>query len=249
MAISPRSACRCCNRLTAGRLPQPLSVCWFVVALGYPVWQLWSLGGFSRESGGIGWLGGGRLIRVAGPSSIGLGLACGTAWRSGDSPASALAAHRLRGLVPARRCAPPRHGWHDRGGDRTEPDGEPDELRNWTPQQNIPLQFSLVAWMLLAVIAAPIMIAALARPGNERPRGAWARAGLALAWVVVIVYPGRGQCGLPGARVPATDGRSPRRDSRHARFVGLHGGSGSLAVDANGGMVAPYRPRHRSRRD
>jgi uncharacterized membrane protein len=110
----------------------------------------------------------------------------------------------------------------------------------WSMQQNIPLQFSLVTWMLLAVVAAPIVVIALS--------AAWERASVlrmggkrtfSIAWAIAIaVLVGVGAV-YPGLGFPQrSDDRLVQTSTTLDSFAFME--DGQLALDANNGQVEPY---------
>ncbi|MBA2468558.1 MAG: glycosyltransferase family 39 protein [Chloroflexia bacterium] len=138
------------------------------VAVGYLLWQLWSLGGSMREIEGIGWagvIGCGVLVLAA----LGLAVAVGhlaiflllvllllgcLVWHRHDDVRHLMLLATLTlvavfGIVANRMT-----------------------FETWSPRQNIPVQLSLASWMLLAIVAAPVVALALATAWD---RASWPR--------------------------------------------------------------------------
>ena len=207
-----------------------------VIAVGYLVWQFWSVCGYARESGAVGWPGA--------AACFGLGIiAIELAFVLDNLALLALLLVLLAGFLVWYRHDDARHlaiiGTITialvlcMAANRMV-------FINWTPQENIPMQFSLVAWVLLAVIAGPVVVGALAVAAEQVP--AWRMGGrraLALAWTVVLVilvaasavYP---VLGLPQRAEDRLVQTSPTLDS----FAFME--DGQLALNPSNSPVGPY---------
>jgi uncharacterized membrane protein len=208
----------------------------FVVILSYILWQLWNLGGFTHETGSLAWpplIGSGALVLVMLALAFVLGnlaiflmvlllLVIIVAWYRHDDMRHLVLLGSIFAAIVLSVI-----------GNRML-------FAQWTMQQNIPLQFSLVTWMLLAVVAAPIIIVAMGI--------AWERASLvqiggrrfvSTAWAIAIailvgagaVYPGLGFPQRSADRLVQT---ATTLDS----FAFME--NGQLNIDANNVPVEPY---------
>lgn len=227
-------------------LVQPLSVNEYIgylgasiaIALGYLLWQLWSLGGVTRQVYGLGWpgvIGCGALLLVSLGLAVAVGhlaiflllllllVGCLTWYRHDDVRHLMLLAVLtvvIMGGIVANRMT----------------------FETWTGQQNIPLQVSLASWILLAAGAVPIVVIALVTAWDRttRPRMAGKRifaAGWVAALVVLIgagmVYPVLGYPDRLDDRLVQTD---PTLDS----FAFMEGGE--LDLNAANEPVEPVEP-------
>ncbi|MBA3276078.1 MAG: glycosyltransferase family 39 protein [Chloroflexia bacterium] len=156
------------GNFATSRIPvlQPLAVNEYIgylgvliaVAAGYLLWQLWSLGESMRDVEGIGRagvIGSGALVLAA------LALAVAV----GHLAIFLLLALLLLGLLVRHRHDDVRHlmllatltlvAVLGIVGNRMA-------FETWSPRQNIPVQLSLASWVLLAIVAAPVVALALA---------------------------------------------------------------------------------------
>ncbi|MDQ3657241.1 MAG: DUF2298 domain-containing protein, partial [Chloroflexota bacterium] len=225
-------------------LLQPLSVNEYighlgvliVIALGYLLWQLWSLGGIIRhidELSGAGVATCGVLILVALGLAFAIGhlalflllvlllIGCLTWYHHEDTRhlllLGALTLVIMSGIVANRMT-----------------------FETWTQQQNIPLQVSLACWILLAVVAAPIVAIALVTAWERtNPMRMAGRRVASVGWVAALViligagavYPVHGYPDRLDDRLVQT---GPTLDS----FVFME--SGQLDFDAANVPVEPY---------
>jgi YYY domain-containing protein len=114
------------------------------------------------------------------------------------------------------------------------------EFISWTHQQNIPLQFSIVSWTLLAIAASVIVVIAATAPWNTAANapGHASRAFSILAVTASIVLIAAGAI-YPGLAIP---NQHDDRLASHDRTLDATAfmTTGSLALNANGSPVAPY---------
>jgi YYY domain-containing protein len=206
------------------------------IAGGYLLWQAWSLGSFARFDAGLGWIGAAGISMLA-VATLGLGyltgnlaillllailLVGGLVWYCQNDAShlpilGSLTLVLVLGVVANRL-----------------------RFASWTDQQNIPLQLSQMSWLVLAVVAAP-MVATMVVAGWQRARllrmagkrgavGAW---GMAVVLVVGAggVYP---TLALPDR----ADDRLVQQSATLDAYTFMEGGQ--LAVNASDMPVAPY---------
>jgi YYY domain-containing protein len=137
-----------------------------MLVVSYLFWQLWRGCRYAQEEGAIGWLGAIALFVLA---LLGLALA----WLLGSVTLMLLLLMLPVGFLLWYRHDDLRHlpilaaivigiGCALVANTTT--------FETWTPQQNLPLQLSLAAWMLFGVLAAPITVAVIAMAWE---RGHW----------------------------------------------------------------------------
>jgi len=223
---------------------QPLRIdAWFghfwpvlVAIVSYLLWQLWSLFGHAREIGAVGW-----------PGSIGCWLmmaaALGLAYVIGVVAIFILLLVLVAGFVVWHRSEDMRH--LAIVGFATTAFGlclaaNRFVFTHWTSQENVPLQFSLAAWVLLAVLAGPIAALAIGTAWERAPRLAFAgKRGLAVAWTIVLAV-----AVAAGAVYPVL-GFPQRADERLAPTANTLDSmafmnDGQLALNPSNSPTSPY---------
>jgi YYY domain-containing protein len=114
------------------------------------------------------------------------------------------------------------------------------EFISWTHQQNIPLQFSLASWTLLAIAAAVVVVIAFSAPWPTASSTSHltARAFSTLAVVASLVLVAAGAV-YPALAIPDQQNDRLSSQSRTLDSTAFMT-TGSLALNASGSPTAPY---------
>lgn len=110
------------------------------------------------------------------------------------------------------------------------------EFRTWPQQQNIPLQFQLVAWSFLTVVSVLTVLRIAATLGPRTRAGRRLAAGVALVGVLVLAAPG---IAYPILAIPQQQSDRLVERSRSLDATGFMV-EGIIDVNANGQVVEPY---------
>ncbi len=225
-------------------LIQPLSVNEYIghlgaliaIALGYLLWQLWSLGGVTRHIDGLNWagvIGCGALILMALGLAFAIGhlalfllllllLVGGLTWFHHDDIRhlmllGVLTLVIMGGIVANRMI-----------------------FETWTQQQNIPMQVSLVSWILLAVVDAPIVAIAIGTAWERTTRLRMAGKRVAsMGWLAALVVLIGAAAVYPALGYPdRLDDRLVQTAATLDSFVFME--DGQLSLNAANVPVEPY---------
>ena len=208
----------------------------FVVAVGYLLWQVVALGRSLWREGVA------SPLELAGLTVL-MTATFGLAWLVGHLLTFLMVLFVLAGVVTWRHHRDP--------GQVLVPGiliaaiglgvvGNRLRLEDWTDQQNVPLQFSVITWLLLGVIAAPI-IALGFEAGWRRatPVGMAARRSLSIAWTLVLaVALGAGAVYTVLALPDRADARLAQTDATLDAWAFME--AGQLGTNASGMAVSPY---------